>query len=117
MASKVVVWHNPGCGSSKNAVEYLASKGVEVETYLYLKEKPGKSEIEAVLKKLNAKPSELLRPKEALGESLGLYEAGADEAKILAAMAANAKLIQRPIVITAKGAVIARPKTKIDEIL
>ncbi len=117
MADKVVVWHNPGCGSSKNALEYLASKGAEVEVYLYLKEKPGKDEIEAVLKKLQENPSGLLRPGEKLGEDLGLYGEGVDQAVILDAMVAHAKLIQRPIVLTAKGAVIARPKTKIDDIL
>ena len=52
-----------------------------------------------------------------MGEELGLYGEGVDEAKILDAMAANAKLIQRPVVITDKGAVIARPKTKIDDLL
>lgn len=117
MAADVVVWHNPGCGSSKNAVAYLEDKGVTPKIYLYLKEKPGVKEIEAVLKKLKMKPSGLLRPKEPLGEELGLYAEGVDEAKILQAMAANAKLIQRPVVITAKGAVIARPKTAIDAIL
>lgn len=117
MAGTVTVWHNPGCGSSKNAVAYLEEKGVTPAIYLYLKEKPGKKEIEAVLKKLKLKPSGLLRPGEALGEELGLYGEGVDEAKILDAMAANAKLIQRPVVITDKGAVIARPKTKIDDLL
>lgn len=112
----MTVWHNPACGSSKNAVEYLKEKGLEPEIYLYLKERPGRAEIEALLKQMRAKPSDLLRPKEALGEELGLY-AGADEAKILAAMVEHAKLIQRPVVITAKGAVIARPKTRIEEVL
>lgn len=117
MASKVTVWHNPGCGSSKNAVEYLGSKGVDPEVYLYLKEKPGKKEIEAVLKRLGVQPSGLLRPGEKLGEELGLYGPGVAEDAILGAMVTHAKLIQRPVVITEKGAVIARPKTKIDDIL
>lgn len=114
--SGVTVWHNPGCGSSNNAVEYLRAKGIEPAIFLYLKEKPGKAEIEDLLKKGKMLPSELLRPKEKLGEELGLY-AGAGEAAILEAMALHAKLIQRPVVITAKGAVIARPKTRIDEVL
>ena len=42
MAGTVTVWHNPGCGSSKNAVAYLEEKGVTPAIYLYLKEKPGK---------------------------------------------------------------------------
>jgi arsenate reductase len=117
MADQVTIWHNPGCGSSKNAVEYVTAKGIEPSIYLYLKEKPGKKEIEAVLKRLGVKPSGLLRPGEKLGEELGLYGDGVDEAKILGAMAEHAKLIQRPVVITTKGAVIARPKTRIDDIL
>jgi arsenate reductase len=117
MAGKFTVWHNPGCGSSKNAVAYLEEKGVTPEIYLYLKEKPGKKEIETVLKKLGLKPSGLLRPGEKLAEELGLYGEGRDEAKILDAMTTHAKLIQRPVVITDKGAVIARPKTKIDDLL
>jgi arsenate reductase len=117
MSGGVTIWHNPGCGSSKNALDYLKEKGVEPEVYLYLKEKPGKKQIEAVLKQLGLKPRDLLRPKEALGEELGLYADGVSDAAILTAMAEHAKLIQRPVVITPKGAVIARPKTRIDEIL
>lgn len=113
----VTMWHNPGCGSSKNALDYLREKGIEPTIYLYLKEKPGKKEIEAVLKTLKMKPSELLRPKQKEGEELGLYGEGVAEDAILAAMVEHSILIQRPVVITDKGAVIARPKTKIDEIL
>lgn len=112
----VMVWHNPACGSSKNAIAYLEENGIEPEVFLYLKEKPAKSAIESVLGLLGLKASELLRPNEALAEELGLYD-GASETAILDAMAAHASLIQRPIVITEKGAVIARPKTRIDEIL
>ncbi len=114
--SEATIWHNPACGSSKNALEYLREKGIEPSIYLYLKSKPGEAEIKAVLERLGLTPSGLLRPKEKKGEELGLY-AGAPEPTILAAMAANASLIQRPIVLTGKGAVIARPKSRIDEIL
>jgi arsenate reductase len=112
----VTIWHNPGCGSSKNALAYLEEKGIAPEVYPYLKRKPGVAEIKAVLAQLGMKPSELLRPKEKAAEELGLY-AGAAEDDILAAMSRNAALIQRPVVITPRGAVIARPKTRIDNIL
>ena len=113
----VTVWHNPSCGSSRNAVAHLRENGLEPELYLYLKEKPGAGEIEAVLARLGMKPSELLRPKEKVGEERGLYAEGVDEAVVLAAMVEEPRLIQRPIVLTDKGAVIARPKAKIDAIL
>lgn len=114
---RVVIWHNPSCGSSRNALAYLKDKGVEPSIYLYLKEKPSKTEIEAVLTRLNLPPSGLLRPKQPEGEAAGVYAAGVSEADILGAMAAEAILIQRPIVLTKKGAVIARPKEKIDAVL
>lgn len=114
-AAAVTVWHNPACGSSKNAIGYLQEKGVEPAIYLYLKERPSKSAIKAVLKQLKLKAADLLRPGEAKGEALGVY--GAGEEAILDAMATEPILIQRPVVITGKGAVIARPKTRIDDIL
>jgi arsenate reductase (glutaredoxin) len=115
--ANVTIWHHTGCGSSKNALAYLEAKGIEPDVYLYIKEKPGKAEIAAVLERLNLKPSELLRPDQAQGAELGLYEPGVPEDQILEAMAQHAILIQRPIVITDQGAVIARPKTRIDEVL
>ncbi len=113
---KVTIWHHTSCGSSKGALEYLKSKGLEPEIYLYMKEKPGKAELQAVLEKLGMQPSELLRPGEKKGEELRLYD-GASEETILQAMSEHPILIQRPIVITEKGAVLARPKSKIDSIL
>lgn len=115
--SKIIVWHNPSCGSSTAAVKYLRENGHEPELFLYLKEKPDAQKIRDVLKSFRIKPSELLRPKEAKGQELGLYEGQAGEEEILAAMAAHSSLIQRPIVITVKGAVIARPKGRIDDII
>ncbi|MFZ4602249.1 MAG: arsenate reductase (glutaredoxin) [Caulobacterales bacterium] len=115
-AAAVTVWHNPACGSSKNAIAYLEEKGVQPEIFAYLKAHPTKAQIKAVLKQLKLKPADLLRPNEAKGEALGVY-AGASEEAILEAMAAEPILIQRPIVITEKGAVIARPKTRIDDVL
>lgn len=113
----VTIWHNPSCGSSKNALAYLQDKGIEPTVYKYATAKPSKDQIQAVLTQLGLQPSELLRPKDKSAEAAGLYADGVAEDTVLDAMAANAKLIQRPIVITGKGAVIARPKTKIDEIL
>lgn len=113
---RVTIWHNPACGSSRAALDRLESLGVKTDVYHYLQEQPSKTAISEVLKKLGLKASELLRPREAIAEELGLYK-GASQAKILAAMAENPRLIQRPIVISAKGAVVARPPLRVDEVL
>lgn len=112
----VIVWHNPKCGTSRKALAYLEERGVEPEIYLYLEERPSKAQIEAVLKKAGAKPSDFLRPGQAEGEAAGGYD-GASEAKILSAMVKHPILIQRPVVITKKGALVARPVEKMDAIL
>ena len=111
---KVTIWHNPACGSSRAALERLVSKGVKPDIYLYMNERPSQSRIKDALKRLNMRPAALLRPKEAAEQ--GLSE-GASDASILAALASDPRLIQRPIVISAKGAVVARPPLKVDEIL
>ncbi len=114
---KVTIWHNPRCSTSRAALARLEEKGIEPEIYLYLEEKPSKAEIEAVLKKAKLKPSQALRGKEEEGEKAGVYKDGASEEKILAAMVKHPILIQRPIIIGAKGAVIARPVETLDKVL
>lgn len=113
---KVTIWHNPQCGSSRAALERLQQAGVKPDVYLYLKEKPSKAIIADVLKKLDAKAGDLLRSKEPLAEELGLTP-GTSSARLLSAMAEHPQLIQRPIVISPKGAVIARPPIRVDEVL
>jgi arsenate reductase len=115
--SKTTIWHNPSCGSSNAALAYLREKNRDPEIFLYLRAKPDKPAIRDILKRLGLQPSQLLRPKEAKGQELGLYDGSASEDDILSAMATHSILIQRPIVITDRGAVIARPKGRIDDIL
>ena len=51
----VRVWHNPECGSSKNAIAYLREKGITPEIFLYLDEKPSKAVIQEVLRQLGVR--------------------------------------------------------------
>jgi arsenate reductase len=113
---KIVVWHNPRCSKSRNGIKYLDEKGVEYEVRRYLDEPPTPEEIREVLRKLGMRPRELMRTKEKLYRELGLKEVEDDE-KLIEAMAEHPKLIERPIVIKGDKAVVARPETRIDEIL
>jgi arsenate reductase len=109
----VTIWHNPKCSTSRNALARLREKGIEPEIYLYVEEKPGKAEIEAVLKKTGLRASELLRRKQPEAAEL----AGATEAQVVSAMVKQPILIERPIVIGKKGAVLARPIEKLDAVV
>lgn len=107
------IWHKPNCSTSAYVLKRLRDAGIEPEIYLYMDEHPGKAEIEAVLKKLKLKPSQLLRTKEPDAKAL----IGASEAKILAAMTKNPVLIERPIVIAGRKAIVVRPKERVEELI
>lgn len=112
-----VLIHNPGCGSSKKGLELLEAKGVKVQVRKYMSaaERLSVEELKDLTKKMGAKsPREFLRAKDA--EAAGLAE-GASDAEVYAAMAENPKLIQRPIGINGKKAVLGRPNERLLEIV
>ncbi len=111
----IEIWHNSRCSKSRAALNYLQEKNCDFTIKEYLKENPKKDELEAILKKLNKKPSEVIRKKEALFKELNLKDASEED--LLEAMVQNPKLIERPIVIYKDRAVIARPLELVEEIL
>ena len=111
----IEIWHNNRCSKSRNAFKYLEEKGVDFKVREYLKNPPTLQELKDVLTKLNMKPSELIRSKEAIYKELNLKEASED--KLLEAMVNNPKLIERPIVINGDKAVVARPLENIEKVL
>lgn len=106
--SSVTIWHNPRCSKSRDAAKLLEEKGIEAEVVKYLDTPPTKEELIAVLKMLGISARELMRTKEAIYKELNLKEE-TDEDKLIEAMAANPKLIERPIVIKEGKAAIGRP--------
>ena len=112
----VTIWHNPRCSKSRNAVALLEDKGVEAEVLKYLDTPPSKEELADLLKMLDIPARELMRTKEDIYKSLDLKNEN-DEEKLIEAMAANPKLIERPIVIKDGKAAIGRPIENIIELL
>ena len=112
----VTIWHNPRCSKSRNAVALLEEKGVEAEVVKYLDTPPSKEELADLLKMLDIPARELMRTKEDIYKSLDLKNEN-DEGKLIEAMAANPKLIERPIVIKDGKAAIGRPIENIIELL
>jgi arsenate reductase len=104
----VVVWYNPRCSKCRGAEELLAAHGIPAERLLYLDSPPARAEIARVLALLGtADPRTLMRTSEPRYAELGLASATADE--LIDAMSRYPELIQRPVVIWADRAVIARP--------
>ena len=114
---KAVIYHNPMCGTSRKTLEILQNEGADVTVIEYLKTPPSVAELKRLYARAGITPREGLRAKEQLAADLGLVEGGAGDAAILAAMAANPILIERPLVETEKGVRLARPQDKVREIL
>ena len=114
--SKVKIWHNPRCSKSRNTVALLDEKGVDAEVVKYLDTPPSRDEIVEVLGMLNLSARELMRTKEEIYKELGLKDVS-DEDKLIDAMVANPKLIERPIVIKDGKAAIGRPIENIVELI
>ncbi len=114
--ANVTIWHNPRCSKSRNAVTLLEEKGVDAKIVKYLDTPPSKDELVALLKMLGISARELMRTKEAIYKELGLKDVE-DETKLIEAMVANPKLIERPIVIKEGKAAIGRPIENIVELI
>lgn len=105
----VTIWHNPRCSKSRQTLELLQKKGIEPTIREYLKEPPGKAEVEQLIDMVGGAPGELIRDGEAEFKALGKKKAEMSKADIVKAIAAHPILLQRPIVVSGKKAAIGRP--------
>jgi arsenate reductase len=110
---KATIYHNPKCSTSRNVLDMLREAGADVNVIEYLKTPPSRAELKRLYASAGITPREGLRMRE--DEARALADASDDA--ILDAMAANPILIERPLVETEKGVVLARPKDKVHEIL
>jgi arsenate reductase len=113
---KATIWHNPACGTSRKTLAILEeTPGVEVTVVEYLKQPPSAAKLAQLLSDAGLTPQQGLRLRGTDAEERGLP--GADDAKVLAAMAADSRLLERPLVETDKGVRLCRPQEKVHEIL
>jgi arsenate reductase len=112
--AKVTIYHNPRCTKSRQTLALLQEKGVEPEVVEYLNEPPDAATLASLVKKLGIEPARLIRKKEY--RELGLPETD-DADELLALMAANPKIIERPIVVVGQQARLGRPPENVLEIL
>lgn len=113
---KATIWHNPACGTSRKTLAILENlSGVEVSVVEYLKTPPSTAKLAQLYRDAGITPQQGLRLRGTDAEERGLPDA--DDATVLAAMVADPKLIERPLVETDKGVRLCRPQDKVLEIL
>lgn len=111
------IFHNPKCSTSRNALALIQASGETPEVVEYLKTPLSREYLVELLDKMQMSPRELMRSKEAVFTELGLDNPEVSDDQLIDAMVANPILINRPIVVTAKGAVLCRPLERIFEVL
>jgi arsenate reductase len=113
---KATIWHNPACGTSRKTLAILQeTPGAEVTVIEYLRNPPSAEKLAQLYRAAGITPQQGLRLRGTDAEERGLPKA--DAATVLAAMAAEPKLIERPLVETGKGVRLCRPQDKVREIL
>lgn len=115
---EVVIWHNPRCSKSREAMAWLAGRGIAARVRDYLGEPPSPAEVAGLLARLGGDPRQLVRFKEALAAELGLSPADERPAGEWAALlAANPRLIERPVLVVGGKAAIGRPVEAFEALL
>ena len=113
---KATIWHNPLCGTSRKTLAILQeAPGIELTVVEYLKTPPSAEKLAQLYRDAGISPAAGLRLRGTDAEERALPSA--DAATILAAMAADPRLIERPLVETDKGVALCRPQEKVLAIL
>ena len=113
----LTIYHNPRCSKSRATLALLEARGLAPKIVDYLNSPLSAAELTAILKKLGKQPRDILRKGEEAYQRLGLDKPALSDAALLAAMAANPALIERPIVVNGARAAIGRPPEAVLAIL
>ena len=113
---RVTVYHNPGCGKSRGALEILREREVPCDVIEYLKQPLERATLERILALIPDAPEALVRKDKRFAE-LGLNAADyTTREAVIDVLLAHPELMERPVVIRGGRAVIARPSEKVLEL-
>lgn len=112
-----ILYHNPRCSKSRATLALLSEKKIDFKIKEYLKNEMKVSEINNLLEKLGLGPRDLLRKGESVYKELKLDDPNLTEQALVQAMVDHPILMERPILITEKGARIGRPPEQVLEIV
>ena len=111
------IYHNPNCGTSRNVLAMLRQAGEDPQVIEYLKNPPSRDVLQELLDMMGLKPRDILREKGTPYHELGLDDPKLSDEELLQAMMEHPILINRPIVVTEKGAALCRPSETVMDLL
>jgi arsenate reductase len=113
----VTIYHNPACSTSRNTLAVIRQSGEEPEVIEYLKNPPDRARLTGLIKAMGITVRALLREKGTPHAELGLADPKWSDDELIDFMLAHPILINRPIVVTAKGTRLCRPSEKVLDLL
>jgi arsenate reductase (glutaredoxin) len=113
----VTIYHNPACGTSRNTLAMIRQSGEEPEVIEYLKTPPSRARLVELIKAMSISARGLLREKGTPYAELGLADPKWSDDELIDFMLAHPILINRPIVVTAKGVRLCRPSELVLDLL
>ncbi len=113
----VTIYHNPGCGTSRNTLALLRERGIEPQVIEYLKTPPTKKQLLEMVKRSGFGAREFLRTREKLYAELDLANPKWTDAELIGFLAEHPTLLNRPVVSTPKGVRPCRPAETVLELL
>ena len=108
-----IIYHNPRCSKSRQALDLLRERGVEPRIVEYLRTPPDAATLHELLRMLGCRARDLLRLGEDAYAALGLASRLDDDDALVAAMVEHPELMERPVVVVGARAVIGRPPEKV----
>src|SRR5436305_10964030 len=105
----VTIYHNPDCGTSRNALAMIEASGETHTVIEYLKTPPSRDRLVELIKAIGISVRALLREKGTPYAELGLADPKWTDDRLLDLMLAHPILINRPIVETPRGTRLCRP--------
>jgi arsenate reductase (glutaredoxin) len=116
-AVDIVIYHNPECGTSRNALAMIRNAGIEPHVVEYLKTPPSRALLVELIERAGISPRDLLREKGTPYAELGLGDTSLSDEALVDAMMAHPILLNRPLVVSPLGVKLCRPSEAVLDLL
>lgn len=113
----VVIYHNPNCGTSRNALAMIRNAGIEPHVIEYLKTPPSRRMVRELVDRAGLTLREALREKGTPYAELGLDDLSLSDEALLDAIETHPILLNRPFVVTPKAVRLCRPSERVLDLL
>lgn len=113
----ITIYHNPACGTSRNTLAMIRQSGEDPEVIEYVKHPPSRARLGELIQAMGISVRELLREKGTPYAELGLADPKWSDDELIDFMLAHPILINRPVVVTAKGVRLCRPSELVLDLL